>query len=151
MYGKSKASLWRNFRTRTPPKIFRTILCFVALVYNWYFFQNQPFYGNYSTLDSHSDTNTVISHTFAFSSRWRRKLWQGLFKYDVKEPTLTMFEKSIGHVDPSYSCKWSVFQWGRDFYKCAAIVITKQRLAKGDEPFIWDTIASFTRGKIKRV
>ena len=30
-----------------------------------------PFYGNYSTLDSH--TNTAISHTFAYSSRWRRK------------------------------------------------------------------------------
>ena len=36
----------------------------------------EPFYGNYSTLDSH--TNTVISHAFAYSSRWRRKPWQGL-------------------------------------------------------------------------
>ena len=45
------------------------ILCFVALVL--IFFSEQPFYGNYSTLDSH--TNTVISHTFAYSSRWRRK------------------------------------------------------------------------------
>ena len=35
------------------------------------FFSEQPFYGNYSTLHSH--TNTVISHTFAYSSRWRRK------------------------------------------------------------------------------
>ena len=35
------------------------------------FSSEQPFYGNYSTLDSH--TNTVISHTFAYSSRWRRK------------------------------------------------------------------------------
>ena len=50
------------------------ILCFVALVL--IFFSEQPFYGNYSTLDSH--TNTVISHTFAYSSRWRRKPWQGL-------------------------------------------------------------------------
>ena len=76
------------------------------------------------------------------------------FKYDIKAPTLTMSEKSIGHVDPSYSCTCSVSQWGRggrDFYKCAAIVITKQRLAKGDEPFVWDTIASFTRGKIRRI
>ena len=40
MYGKSKASLWRNLSIGTPPKFFRTILCFVALVYNWYFFQN---------------------------------------------------------------------------------------------------------------
>ena len=35
------------------------------------FFSEQPFYGNYSTLDSH--TNTVISYTFAYSSRWRRR------------------------------------------------------------------------------
>ena len=63
---------------RYGPKLFLgPILCFVALVYNWYFFLEQPFYGNYSTLDSH--TNTVIFHTFAYSSRWRRKLWQGLF------------------------------------------------------------------------
>ena len=38
IYGKSKASLWRNLSTGTPPKFFRTILCFVALVYNWYIF-----------------------------------------------------------------------------------------------------------------
>ena len=56
---------------------FKTILCFVALVCNWCFFQEQPFYGNYSTLDSL--TNTVIFHTFAYSSRLRRKPWQGLF------------------------------------------------------------------------
>ena len=37
------------------------------------FFSEKPFYGNYSTLDSH--TNTVISHTFAYSSRWRRKVY----------------------------------------------------------------------------
>ena len=42
------------------------------------FFSEQPFYGNYSTLDSH--TNTVISHAFAYSSRWRQKPWQGLFE-----------------------------------------------------------------------
>ena len=47
------------------------------LVYNSYFFSEQSFYRNYSTLDSH--TNTVISHAFAYSSRWRRKPWQGLF------------------------------------------------------------------------
>ena len=43
IYGKSKESLWRNLRTGTPPNFFRTILCFVALVYNWYFFQNSRF------------------------------------------------------------------------------------------------------------
>ena len=34
-----KASLQRNLITSTPPKFFRTILCFVALVYNLYFFR----------------------------------------------------------------------------------------------------------------
>ena len=43
IYGKAKASLWRNLSTGTPPKFFRTILCFVALVYNWYFFENSRF------------------------------------------------------------------------------------------------------------
>ena len=47
-----------------------------ASVYKSYFFSEQPFYGNYSTLDSH--TNTAISHAFAYSSRWRRKPLQGL-------------------------------------------------------------------------
>ena len=37
----------------------------------WGTTRSLPFYGNYSTLDSH--TNTVISHTFAYSSRWCRK------------------------------------------------------------------------------
>ena len=40
------------------------------------FFPEQPFYGYYWTLDSH--TNTVISHAFAYLSRWRRKPLQGL-------------------------------------------------------------------------
>ena len=76
MYGKSKASLWRNLSTQVrPKKFFSTILCFVALVYKSYFFSEQPFYGNHSTLDSHTNT----AHTFAYSSRWRRKPWQGLF------------------------------------------------------------------------
>ena len=35
------------------------------------------FYGNYSTLDFH--TNIVIFHAFAYSSTWRRKPWQGLY------------------------------------------------------------------------
>ena len=32
------------------------------------FFSEQPLYGNYSTLNSH--TNTVISHAVTYSSRW---------------------------------------------------------------------------------
>ena len=53
-------------------------LCFAALVYNSYFFQNSRFYGNYSTSDSHTDT--VLSHAFAYSSiSWRRKPSRGLW------------------------------------------------------------------------
>ena len=50
----------------TPSVCFRRILRSEALVYKSYFFR-QPFYGNYSTLDSH--TITVISHAFSYSSR----------------------------------------------------------------------------------
>ena len=60
----------------TPSNFFRRILRSEALVYKSYFFSEQPFYGNYSTLDSH--TNTVISQAFAYSSRWRRKPLQDL-------------------------------------------------------------------------
>ena len=54
---------------------FRRILRSEGLVYKSYiFFSEQPFYGNYSTLDSHTNTViSVISHAFAHSSRWRRK------------------------------------------------------------------------------
>ena len=55
----------------TPLIFFSRILRGEALVYNSYFFPEQPYYGDYSTLDSH--TNTVISHAFAYLSRWRRK------------------------------------------------------------------------------
>ena len=54
-------------------KFFRRILRSEALVYkSYFFFSEQTFYANYSTLDSH--TITVISQAFAYSSRWRRKL-----------------------------------------------------------------------------
>ena len=43
------------------------------------FFSEQPFYGNYSTLESH--TNTVISHALVFSPRWLPKPWQALFSH----------------------------------------------------------------------
>ena len=67
---------------QVPPKFFSTILRLVALVYkSFFFFSEQPFYRNYSTLASH--TNTVISHAFAYYmplvNWWRRKPWQGLF------------------------------------------------------------------------
>ena len=44
----------------TPSIFFSRILRSEALVYNLYFFSEQPFYGNYSALAYH--TNTVISH-----------------------------------------------------------------------------------------
>ena len=42
--------------------------------HSYFFFSEQPLYGNYSTLNSH--TNTVISQAVTYSSRWRvGKLW----------------------------------------------------------------------------
>ena len=75
IYGKSKASVWRNLSTATAPKQ-NPLLCSFSL--HFIFFSEQPFYGNQSTLDSH--TNTVISHAVAFSSRWLPKPWQGLLQ-----------------------------------------------------------------------
>ena len=57
----------------TPSNFFSRVLRNEGLVYKSYFFSEQPFYGNYSKLDSHK--NTVISRV----SRWRQKPWQGLF------------------------------------------------------------------------
>ena len=102
-------SLWRNLRTGTPPNFFSAILCFVALVYNWYFFQNNRFslYGNYSTLDSH--TNNVISHTFAYSSRWRPKPWQGLFtRHYIAVLSVCDKFKLLGHVQAAMMI-WVLF------------------------------------------
>ena len=45
------------------------LLCTLSL--QFIFFSEQPFYGNCSTLDSQA--NTVTSHAFAYSLRWRRK------------------------------------------------------------------------------
>ena len=74
-YRKSRASLWRNLSTGTSQTFFSIILCFVAFYsLQVIYVLEQLFYGNYSTLDSH--TNTVISYTFVYSSRWPRK--QGL-------------------------------------------------------------------------
>ena len=74
MYRKFKKVFISLLAHVTPSTFFRRDLRSEALVYNSYFFSGQPFYGNYFTLDSH--INTVISHAFAYSSRWW--LWQGL-------------------------------------------------------------------------
>ena len=76
MYGKSKASLWKNLSTGTAQKSFGAIFCFCDFSLQLIFFSVQPFNRNYSTVDSH--TNTVISHAVTYSSRWRRKPWQSL-------------------------------------------------------------------------
>ena len=57
IYVKSKASLWRNLSTGTPPKLFRTILCTFNNNLQLYIFRTAVFSdGNYSTLDSHTNT-----------------------------------------------------------------------------------------------
>ena len=78
----------------TPSICFGRILWREALVNNSYIFSEQPFYGNYSTIDSHK--NTVISHAFAYSSRWDRKPWQGLlprhhWKFSLNIKQLLLF------------------------------------------------------------
>ena len=89
-----KASLWRNLSTDTPPKFFSKILCFLASVYNFFFKWKKPLCGNYSTLDSH--TNTVVSHAFAYSSRWRQKPWQGLLSFEEFEIYKIFITAAIG-------------------------------------------------------
>ena len=69
------------------------------------FCSEQPFYGNYSTLDSH--TNTVISQAFAYWSRWRRKPWQGLLSetfFFMIILTLCYRENYEGEIDN----KWQI-------------------------------------------
>ena len=63
-YRKFKKVVLGVLEKVTPSNFFGRILRNEALVYNSYFFPEQAFYGNYSTLDSH--TNTVISHAFAY-------------------------------------------------------------------------------------
>ena len=77
-----------------PQFFFSTILCFVALVYNSFFFSEQPLYANYLTLDSH--INTVISHAVAYWSRWRRKPLQGLQYFVSRHKVLLQMRVSMG-------------------------------------------------------
>ena len=60
--GLSYRQMYRKFK-----KVVSGLIVHVrseAFVYKSYF-SEEPFYGNYSTLHSH--TNTVISHAFAYS------------------------------------------------------------------------------------
>ena len=60
----------RNFKS-SPSACSCKALVYNSYVFLFFFFSEQPFYGNYSTLDS--NTNTVISHAVAYSSGWRRR------------------------------------------------------------------------------
>ena len=71
---KLQTNVWKIYskplkkfkHTGTPQKIFKYNPLFCSFSLQVIFFSEQPFYGNHSTLDSH--TNTVISHTLAYSS-----------------------------------------------------------------------------------
>ena len=69
MYGKAKKVFLAQVTT---PVFFSRILRREALV-TIHILLEQPFYGKYSTLDSH--TKAVISHAVAYSSRWLPKPW----------------------------------------------------------------------------
>ena len=75
-----------------PPPIFYDNPLLFSFSLQLIFFSEKPFYGNYSTLDSH--TSTVTSHTFAYSSRWCRKPWQGLLHW---------WPKAVSREEPSLS------------------------------------------------
>ena len=99
MYRKFKKVVLSLLVHVTPLNFFSRILRSEALVYKSYFFQRSPFYRNYSTLDSH--TNTVISHTFAYSSRRRRKPWQGLLLLYKNETKLLLHFLDFASLIPS--------------------------------------------------
>ena len=63
--------IYEKICTGTPQKLSRTILCLVEIVYTTdSFFQNSRFLEIIPHLIL---IQTVISHMFAYSSRWRRK------------------------------------------------------------------------------
>ena len=74
-----------KFKHRYTSKCFQMLplLCSLQLI----FFSEGPFYGNYSTLDSHTNT-VIISHAFTYLSRWRRKPWQGLSPTHFSSPKM---------------------------------------------------------------
>ena len=91
------------------------------------FFAEKPFYGNYSTLDSH--INTVISHMFTYLSRWRRKPWQGLLCGWVKWSKSFMLHNVLPHWSDCWCivfsrfCKWK----GNCFYQTIVIFLYVKR------------------------
>ena len=79
--GKILNKSLEKFKLRYAPKMFKYNPLLRSFSLQLIFFSEKLFYWTYLTLDSH--TNTVISHTFAYSSRWRRKPWQGLLHFDM--------------------------------------------------------------------
>ena len=96
------------------------------------FFSEQPFYGNYSTLDS--NTNTVISHAVAWSSIWLPKPRQGLLDCHVlalfcfqtrilstfvsHQKGLVTCSRCFDYGDGAIRCEQqnTMRGWGRDFF-----------------------------------
>ena len=123
IYGKSKASIWRSLGTVTDPKFVSKILCCVALAYKSYFqFRTAILRKLFDIRFSYKHCNF---HAFAYSSRWRRKPWQGL---SVKETFLVLFRNSLSrqtlkiiqqtykcwdmtriYIPPEYSLTWKMF------------------------------------------
>ena len=94
---KLQTKIWKilskpleKFKHKYAPKIFWYNPLFCSFSLQVIFFSELPFYRNYSTLDSH--TNTAISHTLAYSSIWRRKPWQGLL-WPISLQVSVLFEK----------------------------------------------------------
>ena len=75
IYGKSKAILIKH---RYTPQCFKYNPLFCSFSLQVIFFSEQPFYGNYPTLDSY--TNTVILTRLPTARRYRRKPWQDLYR-----------------------------------------------------------------------
>ena len=96
-----------------------------------FFFSEPPFYGNYSTLDSH--TNTVISHAFAYSSRWRRKPWQGLLGRSRNGPKRSEKDVGIYVVTDGWSGACSLRQLcfvDRSLLRLATVLSSRSRKTK---------------------
>ena len=91
-----------------------------------------PFYGNYSALDSHA--NTVISHGFAYSSRWCRKPWQGLFPEEKWTVMSLSYAKPSRSPHPATFCHtlmpntWSLLSSRRERVRSKSTSTLRTRL-----------------------
>ena len=148
---KLQTNVWKIYskplkkfkHTGTPQKIFKYNPLFCSFSLQVIFFSEQPFYGNYSTIDSH--INSVISNTFAYSLRWRRKPWKGLF--GTAQPSFSpspagsfRLWSDFGH---SFHLKW--VNCAKDFRKIEGqqirqvVSLTERCIIEGWETKIWST------------